>query len=423
MANLEEQNNFDEGIYQIETDDVVIGGPEGVANKSAKNLANRTAWLKAQLALLNSALDSLSISDITNLSTELGFSKLEIDNAISAAGIAPDDDNVTQLADAIKKQIDDVRRNKNVLVDGRFDHWFESTSQTSNGYGSDTMWKNKHSGSTKVHTREALVLGVDIPDVPTAEFYSRTVVNSVAGSSNFIAKTQNIENVRSFAEKTVTVSLYARADSPKDIAVELSQVFGSGGSAVVLISPQTISLTTTFKRHDIQIVIPSIAGKTIGIGSYLQLSFWLDAGSDFNPQTNNLNQQSGTFDIACAQLESGGVVTGFEEEEMSVSLARVEWQYKEVDFSGALGTRIDGAQIYYQMSIGKMRSPPASSVSGFPSWYSGTLQVVAGNISQHINGDDTGILTLVGSGYPSLIPLYSSSVNFQTVVVTLDSRL
>ncbi len=58
MANLEETVNFDEGVYQIETDDVVIGGPEGIANKSAKNLANRTTWLKGEVDKLTTAADN-----------------------------------------------------------------------------------------------------------------------------------------------------------------------------------------------------------------------------------------------------------------------------------------------------------------------------------------------------------------------------
>ncbi len=49
MANLEEQAIFDEGVYQIATDDVVLGGPDGKSNASAKNLANRTVWLKKQI--------------------------------------------------------------------------------------------------------------------------------------------------------------------------------------------------------------------------------------------------------------------------------------------------------------------------------------------------------------------------------------
>lgn len=47
MANLPEQTNWDENIYQIELADPVLGGPGGIANQQAKALANRTQFLRA----------------------------------------------------------------------------------------------------------------------------------------------------------------------------------------------------------------------------------------------------------------------------------------------------------------------------------------------------------------------------------------
>ena len=52
MANLTESAIFEAGIYQLETTDPVLGGPSGIANTQAKQLANRTAWIKEKLDLL-----------------------------------------------------------------------------------------------------------------------------------------------------------------------------------------------------------------------------------------------------------------------------------------------------------------------------------------------------------------------------------
>lgn len=49
MANLTETSTFDEGVYQLELTDPVIGGPTGTSNKPLKNLANRTKYLKDQV--------------------------------------------------------------------------------------------------------------------------------------------------------------------------------------------------------------------------------------------------------------------------------------------------------------------------------------------------------------------------------------
>ena len=49
MANItEELSNpqWAEGIYQLETTDPVLGGPNGIANRQAKELAARTQYLK-----------------------------------------------------------------------------------------------------------------------------------------------------------------------------------------------------------------------------------------------------------------------------------------------------------------------------------------------------------------------------------------
>lgn len=54
MANVTETPSYDAGIYQIETTDPVLGGPNGIANVQAKGLANRTAFLKQQIDRLNS---------------------------------------------------------------------------------------------------------------------------------------------------------------------------------------------------------------------------------------------------------------------------------------------------------------------------------------------------------------------------------
>ena len=62
MAGLEEQAQWENDVYQIETTDPVVGGPpdlaqkQGITNIPHQHLANRTAWLKAQVDALNTLL-------------------------------------------------------------------------------------------------------------------------------------------------------------------------------------------------------------------------------------------------------------------------------------------------------------------------------------------------------------------------------
>lgn len=49
MANLKERAQWEEGVYQLETSDPVMGGPDGIDNVQAKQLANRTRYLKGAI--------------------------------------------------------------------------------------------------------------------------------------------------------------------------------------------------------------------------------------------------------------------------------------------------------------------------------------------------------------------------------------
>lgn len=49
MGVIKETANWEIGIYQIEPTDPVLGGENGPANTQARQLANRTAWLKGNI--------------------------------------------------------------------------------------------------------------------------------------------------------------------------------------------------------------------------------------------------------------------------------------------------------------------------------------------------------------------------------------
>jgi len=100
MANItEELNNpqWSEGIYQLETTDPVLGGPNGIANRQAKELAARTQYLKkkqeedkpgaasttkAGIVQLSSATDSNS----EELAATPKAVKAAYDKAVESAG-------------------------------------------------------------------------------------------------------------------------------------------------------------------------------------------------------------------------------------------------------------------------------------------------------------------------------------------------
>jgi hypothetical protein len=213
---------------------------------------------------------------------------------------------------------------RNAIINGNFDIWQRGTSFTLLDYGAD-RWIHARVGTTQTATRQSFTVGqTDVPGEPT--YYCQTVVSSVAGAGNFCNLIQRIEDVRTFAGQQVTISFWAKADATKNIAVDLAQTFGSGGSpsaAVVGIGVTKVSIGTSWQKVTVTANVPSISGKTLGSnnGHTLILSIFFDAGSDANARTDSLGQQSGTFDIAQVQVEPGPVATPFERRPIGTELA------------------------------------------------------------------------------------------------------
>ncbi len=212
---------------------------------------------------------------------------------------------------------------RNALLNGQFNVWQRGAGPfTASGVYTADRWQTAHTGTTRSLTRQAFALGNVIPG-QEPEYYLRDVVTSVAGVGNRALIEHHIEDVRTFAGQTVTVSFYAKADAAKNIAIEMTQNFGSGGAPsaqVNEIGSRLFALTTSWQRYSATIEVPSIAGKTLGTGldSSVRLLIWMDAGTNFAARSANLGQQSGTFDYWGVQVEPGTVLTALERRPVGV---------------------------------------------------------------------------------------------------------
>ena len=97
MANLQETGVWEEGIYQLETSDPVMGGADGVDNKPLRQLANRTGYLKKKLEEYKPEAASTTKAGIVQLSSTTNSSSEELaatpkavkaayDKAVESAG-------------------------------------------------------------------------------------------------------------------------------------------------------------------------------------------------------------------------------------------------------------------------------------------------------------------------------------------------
>jgi hypothetical protein len=186
------------------------------------------------------------------------------------------------------------------------------TSNTTSGAYNFDRFLQLNSGGTFTVTPQTFSPGA----APVAGYegknFVRGVTASQSASGDFAIITQYIEDVRTFANQTVTVSFWAKAASgTPSVTVETDQTFDIGSSTLTTLGKVTLS--TSWTRYSVTGTLASAAGKTIAAsGSSLKIYLWLSAGSSWNSRTSSLGIQNNTFDIWGVQVEAGSTATAFQ---------------------------------------------------------------------------------------------------------------
>jgi hypothetical protein len=209
-------------------------------------------------------------------------------------------------------------KNKIINADFRFNQRSFTSTTISGTYGFDRWVLGFVSDGTVTYSAQTFTAGT----APVAGYeainFARIVTSGQTLSSAASIFGQAIEDVRTFAGQTATLSFWAKTASgtPK-VAIELQQNFGTGGSpsaAVTTYAGQS-TLSTSWARYSITVAVPSISGKTVGTTantSSLGINIWTSAGSTFNSRTGSLGIQNTTIDIWGVQFESGSTATAFQ---------------------------------------------------------------------------------------------------------------
>ena len=190
------------------------------------------------------------------------------------------------------------------------------TTSTATGFAADRWFTYPVTG-TVTTSRQTLAVGT-ITGVESDTFI-RIVTSGQSGTTAEADLITRIEDVKTLSGKTATISFWAKSGSgTPNVAYTFTQNFGSGGSANVNTGGKlTLSGGTSWTKYSATISIPSISGKTVGAGSFLQLTLWASAGSDYDSRTGTLGIQSNTFDFAAVQLEEGPVATPFKRQNLN----------------------------------------------------------------------------------------------------------
>ena len=204
-----------------------------------------------------------------------------------------------------------LAQSPNVIINGAFEinqRGFTSIT-TSALYGFD-RWRTDFIGGTITSSAQTFTPGTfEVSDIPAQNFL-RVVTSGQSAAGDYALIKQPIEDVRTLAGKTATVSFWAKAASgtPK-ISVEFQQQFV--GTGAVNTDAGQVTLSTSWARYSVTANIPTVAGKTLAAGNNLGLHLWVYAGSNFSARTGAMAVHSYTFDVWGVQVEAGQTATPF----------------------------------------------------------------------------------------------------------------
>jgi hypothetical protein len=206
---------------------------------------------------------------------------------------------------------DNYAAGKNKIINGDFGVWQRGTTfnAITQGHFADRFLVDRNgSGATVNVTQQTFPLGTAPVAGYEGKFFAR-IDQTVAGSgATFGSIVQRIENVRTFAGQTVTLSFWAKANTNVSLynVPGIQQFFGTGGSPSGTVttngSGTAAALTTSWQRFSYQFTLPSIAGKTIGTNNNDFLAIVI----------RTVLNTAITIDIWGWQLEAGSVATAFQ---------------------------------------------------------------------------------------------------------------
>jgi hypothetical protein len=269
--------------------------------------------------------------------------------------------DIRALGDAIDTSVWNVgygQAGKNKIINGDFTiNQRGFSSVTSSQYGFD-RWNYIVGGGTTTYSAQTFTVGAAPVAGYEAKNFARLAATGQAGASDYVALQQRIENVRTFAGQTATVSFWAKASTGTPLlGITLEQNFGAGGSSVVTTSSATFAITTSWVRYSKTISVPSISGKTVGTSDFLACVIFQSVGATIAAAGYpNTGIQNATIDYWGVQVEYGSKATPFQtatgtiQGELSSCMRYFQKSYEQAT-NPATATAINAIVIFQQANV------------------------------------------------------------------------
>lgn len=193
---------------------------------------------------------------------------------------------------------------KNTFINGDMGIWQRGTSiSLPNGtwtYGAD-RWAaySAFSVGSSTFSQQTFTPGTAPVSGYEGTYFARLTLGTIA---TFFQMEQRIEDVRTYAGQTATVSFWAKSSGTPTVKVTTYQNFGTGGSAGVSTDGTSFALTSSWTRYTATLTFPSISGKTIGTNSALNVGLVSVSGT-----LNGI-----TIDTWGWQIEAGSSASSFQ---------------------------------------------------------------------------------------------------------------
>jgi hypothetical protein len=193
---------------------------------------------------------------------------------------------------------------KNKIINGDFSVWqrgtsFTPSSNVDNIYTADRFVDFFIGTGTTTISQQTFTPGTAPVAGYEGTYFKRAALSS---GSTYYAMQQKIEDVRTLAGQTVTISFWAKATSSIGFLIYWRQNFGTGGSALADTTAAMTVSSSSWTRYSVTIASPSVAGKTIGTSSHVQVLLAQSGGT----------VASNTVDFWGFQVEAGPVATPFQ---------------------------------------------------------------------------------------------------------------
>ena len=221
---------------------------------------------------------------------------------------------------------------RNRIINGDMRISQRGTSFTAQGYTLD-RWYQLLSGGTATVTQETFPLGSEVAG------FSNYLKQVTSVGNDYCGLIYKVEDVKSLAQGTATISFYAKGTNPSAGSFQLVIYRMHDGSTVYdTLLDTTITVTTSWQSFTHSFNVPTLAGMSTPTANSLIYIGIRQSDGDTSTAAWELN-------LTGVQLEAGSVATPFEHRQYGQELALCQRYYQKITNEASATTYIAQAQV------------------------------------------------------------------------------